>query len=196
MNMGIGEIFHKFSLCDEAREFCGVNLLRHALQGGSKKRFRWSRQGMGYKPRPYNYVSYVALAIEDCLGDQLHACNPFHWDNVELNLRCADDFNPGMTWVYKLNSSVGIIESAMVIFIDSMRIARFSVENFWQSDRRLSSRFQSRGIQEAARKLRPPSLDAHAWASCVVKFVIEDMDKTIPKDKWAKGKELSTRVRA
>ena len=148
MNMDVGEMFHNFPLNDDVRAFCDVNLSRNAFQGGSKKLFRWTRQWMGHKPSPYNYVRCLALAIEDCFGDYLHADNPLHWDKVSFHLPCAEDFNPDIPWIYKLNSSLGIIVPDVVTLMDEMRITGFSMENCLHSARRFSSRFLARGIQE------------------------------------------------
>ena len=128
--MGIGEMCHTFPLNDDVRAFYGVNLSRHALQGGNKNLFLWTRQWMSNKPSPFNSVRYLSLAIEDYLGNHLHADKPFHWDKVMSNLPCTDNFNPIMPWIYELNSSVGRIMSDVVTFMDGIRITGFSVENY------------------------------------------------------------------
>ena len=73
--------------------------------------------------------------------------------------------------------------------MDDMRVTGYSVEACWQAGRQLASRLQFLGIQDAARKKRPPSLDAQAWAGCITKTSSVEVEKTISQDKWDKGKD-------
>ena len=75
-----------------------------------------------------------------------------------------------------------------------MRVAGFSLENCWQCGRRLASVLQRLGIQEAARKRKPPSLDADAWAGSVAK-TDACVEKTITQAKWNKSKEYLAKLR-
>ena len=102
----------------------------------------------------------MAIAEEQARGDRLDNSNPFFWDKLVLNLPCSDTFDPTMPWAYKLNLNYQKIAGAFVLFVDDMRVTGFTQENCWQCGRRLSSVLQMLGIQEAARKRKPPSLDA------------------------------------
>ena len=75
----------------------------------------------------------------------------------------------------------------MVSFVYDFRVTGFSVENCWQCGRRLSSVIQHQGIQEASQKRSSPSLNADAWAGCVVKTEGSTV-KTITQAKWNKAK--------
>ena len=47
---------------------------------------------------------------------------------------------------------------------------------------------QHLGIQDATRKKRPPSLDAQAWAGCIIKMDGENVEKMVSQEKWDKSK--------
>ena len=149
----------------------------------------------GFKPSPHGAVRFFAIAEEQARGDHLDSKNPFYWDKIKLNIPCSQDFDPTSPWICKWNSKEGRIAGDFVVFVDDMRVCGFSVENCWQCGRRLSSVMQNLGVQEAARKRRPPSLDAEAWAGCVVK-TNNCVDKTVTQAKWQKAKDLLKDLRS
>ena len=87
-----------------------------------------------------------------------------------------------MPWIFKWNPLVKKIAGDCVTFVDDMRVTGFSIENCWQCGRQSSAAMQHLGMQEAARKRKPPSLDADAWAGCVAK-TDNCVDKTVAQDK-------------
>ena len=70
------------------------------------------------------------------------------------------------------------IAGDFVTFMDDVRVVGFSLENCWQCGRRLSSQIQRWGIQEAARKHKPPSLNTNSWVETIIKTE-GVVDKTI-----------------
>ena len=187
-DLDVGEMFLNFPLTKSARPYSGVNLSNFDLPGVSESdRHRWTRLWFGFRFSPYGAVRSLAIAEELARGDPLETKNPFHWDSVRLNLPCSPDFNPSMPWIFKWNSVELRIAGDCVIFVDDSRLTGFSIENAWQIARRLASIFQSLGIQEAARKRKPPSLDAGPWAGCVVKTNGLAI-KMISQEKWLKTK--------
>jgi len=196
LDMDVGEMFHNFPLRRSARELCGVNLTNFDDLGLSldERQQRWTRLWFGFTSSPHGAVRFLSIAEEQARGDHLSPNNPFYWDRVILNLPCSDKFDPSMPWIYKWDSNVKKIAGDFVIFVDDMRVTGHSMENCWQCGRRLSSYIQRLGIQEAARKRKPPSLNADAWAGSVVKT--ENLvEKTITQGKWNKVKDILSGLR-
>ena len=197
LDMDVGEMFLNFPLHTTMRTYCGVNLLGfdNLPLDKKQKRQRWTRLWFGFKPSPHGAVRFLSIAEELARGDPLDVKNPFFWDSIRMNLPCSSDFDPTAPWICKWNSKLNRIAGDFVVFVDDMRVCGSSVENCWQCGRRLSSVLQSLGIQEAARKRKPPSLDAEAWAGSVVKT--EDcVEKTITQSKWNKAKEILGETRS
>ena len=138
---------------------------------------------MGFKPSSHNAARHLAIATEFGLGDLLDDSNTFFWDEMKLNLPCSPSFDPGMPWLYKFDSRVGKIASDIITFMDDKLVTSSLVESCWQAGRRLASRLQYLGIQDATRKKRPPSLNAQAWAGCIVNTDGENVEKTISQEK-------------
>ena len=179
MDMDIGEMFPNFVLNRDVRAYCGVNVKGLDLDDATSERHRWDRIWMGFKPSPFNAARYLAIASKYAVGDPLDPKNAFFWDKLILNLPFSDTFNPGMPWLYKLDSRVNRIASDAVTFMDDSRITGHSIEACWQAGRQLASKLQHLGIQDAARKKRPPSLDAQAWAGTIIKTQGMNVEKTV-----------------
>ena len=188
MDSDIGEMFLNFMLNKDVRCYCGVNVTGLDLEEAVTDRYRWDRLWMGYTASPHNAVRHLEIGMEFVMGDPLELGNAFYWDKLVLNLPCTDSFNPGMPWIYKLDSRVGRIACDQVKFMDDFRSTGYSVESCWQAGRQVASRLQFLGMQDAARKKKPPSLDAQAWAGCIIKTDGEDVEKTVSQEKWDKAK--------
>ena len=161
LDMDIGEMFLNFPLDPRVWKLCGVNLsgfdgLR--LVDPKLNHMVWTTLWMGFDPSSAYSVRHLGLCLEIAKGDHLDPKNPFHWSKVVLNLPASQDFEPSMPCVYKLNMIVNKIAGDYVVFFDDIRVLGLSVKNCWQCGRKLSSNIQFLGIQDAARKKKPPSL--------------------------------------
>ena len=117
---------------------------------------RWKRQWMGLKSSPLAAVRFVYLAEEFAVGDHNDPKNPFFWDEVIENSPGNVDYDPSAPKLFKWNSKLMDIASALVTYVDDLRISGASVETVWQATRQVASFFQYLGIQDTARKRRPP----------------------------------------
>jgi len=197
MDLDIGEMFLNFPLFLSIRKLCGVDLslFDEIVKEFGSSFFRWCRTWMGFRPSPYLAVRFLALAVEMAIGNPHDDANPFYWSEIVLNLPCSDDFDPSMPWIYKWNDIVKAIAGDLISFVDDFRITGYSVENCWQCGRRLASRLQHLGIQEAARKRTPPSLLADPWAGAIIK-TFNEVTKTVSQEKWSKAKVILADLRS
>ncbi len=175
VDLDLGEMFLNFPLDPLIRPYAGVDLTPFcsALGGdhapvGLRLWERWERQFMGLKPSPFNSVRYYYWAEEFARGDQTLVSNPMRWDKVCLNLPGSDSYVSNLPYVYKWNSQVGRIAGDVITYVDNLWASGYSLENSWQVSRQIASRFQYLGIQDAARKRRPPSQRPGAWAGALI----------------------------
>ena len=184
-------MFLNFPLHPNARKHCGVNLkgIKEIDLGVKRKdHMVWTTLWMGFAPSSANAVKHLGLAQEIAAGDPLNIENPFHWSEIVLNLPGSDKFNPRLPWVYKLNKVTNRIAGDFVTFVDDIRVTGFSVENCWKCGRCLSSSLQYLGIQDAAGKKKPPTLEAGSWSGCIAQSNGDAVFRTITLEKWEKGK--------
>ena len=168
-DLDIGEMFCNFPLDVFIRSFCGVNLSRFDELDNQigdnivihpEKRFRHCRTWMGFRSSLFLAIRQLSIAVESAVGDPLDDQNPFHWSKIALNLPGDEQFDPARPWLFKWNEKAGQIAGDYVSFVDDFRVTGFSVENCWNCARRLASRSQHLGMQEAARKRSAPTLKA------------------------------------
>jgi hypothetical protein len=141
-------------------------------------------------PSPYLAVQYLYLALEFAMGNRRCPKNPLRWDRVILNLPRDPKFDPSQPTVMKWNEMVERIAGDIVGFVDDLRLSGFSIENAWAVARFILSRLQYLGIQDAARKRRPPSQTPGAWAGAIFKITPERISKSISQAKWDKGAKM------
>ena len=198
LDMDIGEMFLNFALHPSAWKYCGVNLkgFKGIKLPGKHDHMVWTTLWMGFAPSSANAVRHLSLAQEVAKGDPLDPSNPFRWDRVVMNMPASEEFDPSMPWIYKRNDRVGKIAGDCVTFVDDIRVTGYSVENCWQCGRRLSSVLQMLGIQDAARKRRPPSLEPGPWAGTIARSNSSTVFKTVTQDKWDKGKRYLADTKA
>ena len=164
MDEDVGEMFVNYPMLASFRRYCGVKLTRfkEVKDFSDEDWLAWSRLWFGFKPSPHLAVRFLGIALDYARGDPYDSSNPFHWSEAKVNLPCSDNFNPSLPWLCEWNESAQAMSGDFVSFIDDFRITGYSVENCWQCGRRLGSRLQSLGIQEAARERKPPSLAPEA----------------------------------
>ena len=107
---------------------------------------------------------------------------------------CSKNFDPAAPWIFKWNDISKNLAGDVISFVDDFRITGFSVENFWQCGRRLSSALQYLVIQEEAWKRTSPALNKGAWAGCIANTE-GGVTKTITQFKWIKAKEYLKHLR-
>ena len=67
----------------------------------------------------------------------------------------------------------------LAIFVDDERIHHSTEEGAWKAARQVATRESYLGIQDAARKRRPPSQNAGAWAGSILRTNGEEVGKSV-----------------
>ena len=85
----------------------------------------------------------------------------------------------------------------LFIFVDDERVVGPSEELTWQASHMLASKQSYLGIQDAARKVRPCSQTAGAWAGAIV-HVVDQLGVCVltSKEKWSKMRGILEKWRA
>ena len=125
---------------------------------------------MGLRPSPYLAARFYYWAEEIARGDPCEPDNPFGYDRIIENLPGSAQYNPLHPWIMKWNEVVQQIAAEVICYCDDLRINGYSLENAWAASRRIASRLQHLGIQDAPRKRRPPSQTPGAWIVGDLKF--------------------------
>ncbi|KAL7574328.1 hypothetical protein ACA910_008435 [Epithemia clementina (nom. ined.)] len=137
---------------------------------------------------PYNAVTRFYFAEELARGAPTNTTNPCQYSKVWLNIPGAITYDPNLPWVMKWNSHVEQIAGDVVTFVDDLRASGYSVENAWQVGRRIASRLQYLGIQDAPQNAdHRPSRQVHGLKP-VFKMEVANIFKTSTQEKWHTGK--------
>jgi len=194
VDLDLGEMFLNFPMHEKLRPFSGVDLTPFRkdlhIPSVSSALESWGRLFMGMKPSPYLSVRFYYLAEEIVRGSRKEHDNPMRFDEVLLNLPGSPNFDSRIPFVRKWNARTSSIAGDVVVFIDDLRGTGPGREESWQVGRRIASRLQFLGIQDAPRKRRPPSQTPGAWAGCVFKVSPTGILKSVTLDKWNKGKSI------
>ena len=75
-------------------------------------------------------------------------------------------------------------------YIDDIRASGATYEECWQAARRVASVLQYLGLQDAARKVRPPVQDGSTWAGSVVATHSSEVAKLVTEKRWAKTRTI------
>lgn len=147
---------------------------------------------MGARMSPYSSVQFCSIAEEFCRGNNKDSTKPLRWDIIVLNLPGSRNYDPSKPRVYKWDRIRGCIAGDLVIFVDDVRAAAITIELAWAIARQVCSRVQYLGVQDAARKRKPPTRTPGAWAGAVFATTDDTVTKTVTQDKWDKAKKIIT----
>ena len=184
----VGEMFLNFMLHEEVRQLCGVDFILYfpGECGGEREHLweRWCRCAMGLKTSPYQAIQGMLWAHEQIMGDPAAESNVFRWDRIVMNLPGSENYDPSRAWVCKVRVD-GTLASDVHIYVDDIRITGSSEADCWKASQHVSTMLAYLGLQDAARKRRPPSLEAGAWAGSVVHTNGQVVTMTT-QEKWNK----------
>jgi hypothetical protein len=167
-DLDLGEMFLNYALDLDLRPYAGIDVTEleaDSMKEGIKRIFeRWSRTLMGFKPSPYICTQTFAWSEEIINGDPSDVTNPFYWDKVILNLPGQSDYDPTMPKVYKWNSVEDCMASFYGTYIDDVRSGGSSELACRDASRRIASRINYLGQQDAVRKRGHAAKSPRAWA--------------------------------
>jgi hypothetical protein len=112
--------------------------------------------------------------------------NAFNWECVELNQRGDPDYRPEAPWILKLRRDKIMAADIHSYDGDSCETAP-TAEMAWLASSRVAKTCSWLGLQDAARKRRPPAMETGAWAGSVVhasKTESRSWDKTRRWIRW------------
>jgi len=135
-DIDIGEMFLNFVLHEDLQPYAGVDLRPYWLEECPKNQTlweRWVRCLMGLKPSPYKCIKALLLALEVVRGDKHSPSNPFHWDQVLLNLLGIPHYDPTRPRLSRVQSDGSTLAALLVSYVDDMRTAASSEEDFWRT---------------------------------------------------------------
>jgi hypothetical protein len=204
VDLDLGEMFLNFPAHPSFARVSGVNLtffrnepalLKTAPEVGSVKKqdrvlFQWNRMWMGSKPCPYWAVRFYYLAEEFCRGRPEDPNSPMKWDHVHLNMPGDAAYDPRLVRVHKIDAVHDRVTGDVIVFVDDVRTTGQTAELAWAVARRIGSRAQYLGTQDASRKRRPPSKSPGAWAGRVFSTANGVISKSVAPAKWRRAKEI------
>lgn len=203
-DIDLGEMFLNFPLDEKVRKYVGLDLtdMREVVENSfenlipehmkhSKRLFlRWTRCLMGLRCSPYNAVRHFAWAEEFIRGHPSEPGNPFGYDQVRLNLAGTPEYDPSKPIVQRSNSATGTLAANFVVYIDDIRICGASLRECVRAARRIASRCNYLGIQDAARKRRFPSQTPGVWSGAKSSSSEHGLYTSTTLAKWTKGRDL------
>ena len=193
VDLDIGDMFLNFMLDEEARELVGVDITHffrdEMTEDQIAKWERWLRCAMGLKVSPNHAIRAVLFAEEFMKGNPKNPKNPFAYQLVVLNLPGSDIYDPTKPWFFILDFD-GKLATILVIYVDDERIHASTEEKAWAASHQVATREAYLGIQDAARKRRPPSQNAGAWAGSMVRTNNLEVGILISQERWEKTRSI------
>ena len=191
-DIDLGEMFLNYPLDRRIRPYAGVDSFRPP-KGDCRDRkrvfHRWNRNAMGMMPSPYNSTQGFAVASEFITGNLADPTNPFSWDTVKLNMPGTPTYNPSMPWCYRWDSRRDELPGFFSTYVDDIRTGGQGEDKCHHVSRRVASRTNYLGQQDAPRKRRKPSKKPGAWCGAIiVNLGDEGLYVTCSQEKWDKGK--------
>lgn len=186
----MGEQFYNFELHPDLQPFCGLDVTQYT-QGspGTVKWLRWDRCVMGLKSSPHRFVKMQSLREEVVRGNSQAGSNPFHFDEVILNLPGSPTYNPCHARVWKISSYTGRTAGDMHTYVDDARVAGRDFWYCWAVGHHVSTRFCYLGIQDTLRKRSLPSQIAGAWTGSLAQSPPAGITVSCTPEKWTRAKE-------
>ena len=194
VDLDIGDMFLNFMLHFLARTYVGIDITKlsdDTLDDVNDKTvwLQWSRCAMGLKTSPHQAIKAVLFAEEFIKGFPTVSSNPFQYHHVNLNIPGSASYDPSKAWysVADVNDNIAVL---LAIYVDDQRIHSPTEKGAWEAAHVLATRESYLGIQDAARKRRPPSKAAGAWAGSIIRTNSQTVGKMISQDRWTKTKSI------
>ncbi|KAL7565761.1 hypothetical protein ACA910_010200 [Epithemia clementina (nom. ined.)] len=189
-------MFLNFWLHPELRKYSGIDLTGlfseelRKVGSSSKKQLLWegwNRCAMGLSPSPYQATQSVQRVEVLALGNRRDPTNVFCWNEVILNLPGDVLYNPTRPWVYRVQCN-GTIAADVYPYVDDMRETGPTEQDEWEAASRIAKAAAYYGLQDAARKRRPPSQRPGAWAGALIISSPDGVFKLVSEERWSKVK--------
>ena len=193
VDLDIGKMFLNFMLDQDAQQYVGVDLTPLSSDGYKAGEAviweKYSRCAMGLAMSPNHTTRAILIAEEFLTGMPWEFSNPFHYHEVRLNLPGSKSYCPGQPW-FSLRRYDNELSSILAIYVDDERVQAPSYELAVLAARQVASRESYLGVQDAARKRRPPSQQAGAWAGSIIHTNNEEVGVLVSNERWTKAREI------
>ncbi|KAL7579355.1 hypothetical protein ACA910_014029 [Epithemia clementina (nom. ined.)] len=137
---------------------------------------------MGLTASPYQATQAAQRMKWLALGNRADSKNGFRWDRIELNLPGDESYNPSKI------CSDGRLAADVHAYVDDLRETASTEEEVWRAASRLAKTAAYYGLQDAARKRRPPSKTPGAWAGALITAEDDGVYKMVSEERWQKLK--------
>ena len=199
VDLDLGEMFLNFPIHHSLKLYSGVDLspikfeltksypeiARELPQNCTRPSAIWTRTWMGLRPSPEWAVRFYYLAEEFIRGNRKEKSNPLRWDSIILNLIGSESYNPSLPNIIKWDNINRRPAGDLLGYVDDLRAIGCTTEQAWAIARRVASRLQYLGIQDAPRKRR---VDNGPWAGTIFTCTCESVGKSVTQAKWDKAK--------
>ena len=188
-----GEMFLNFWIHPEIRKYTGVDLTAMFAEeidnkAGQKRKWEaWVRCAMGITVSPYQTTQCSQRVKRVIFGCRFDKKNIFRWARVEINLPGSREYDSSKPWICKVRED-GQIAVDIHTYVDDLRGTAPSREEAWLASSAMAKGAAFFGLQDAARKRRPPSQTPGAWAGAVVETTGDAVYKTVSAERWKKTK--------
>jgi hypothetical protein len=140
---------------------------------------------MGLRPSPYQAVQGALRAKRLMLGNHTKRENVFHWEYVELNQPGDPDYRQDVPWISKRRRDKRIA-AGIHSYVDDNRETAPTAEMAWLASSQVVKTCSWLGLQDAARKRRPPAMETGAWLGTVVHASETEVTKLVSQERWDK----------
>ncbi|KAL7568332.1 hypothetical protein ACA910_018465 [Epithemia clementina (nom. ined.)] len=195
-----GEMLLNFWLHPELRKYAGIDLTSlfleeleegsHNQSPGRRRKLlweAWTRCAMGLTTSLFQATQAAQRMKRLALGNRFMETNVFRWKTVHLNLPGDRGYVPSEPWVSKRRAD-GTLAADVHVYVDDLRETAATSEEAWLAASRMAKTAAFYGLQDAARKRRPPSQTPGAWAGALVQTTGEGVYKLVSDERWEKVK--------
>ena len=190
-DVDIAEMFLNFNLGIDLQSYSGVDLTPLRLQGTNwtaQHWERWRRNFMGMWDLPYRSIQLMIIAKVLAYGDHTDRQNPFHLEEIVLNLPGSSSYDPTLPWVFKVRYD-GHLRCEIYVYVDDRKVTGWCKAACWSAASRFLKIMPRLGIQDAVRKRTEPSMTPGTWAGSVI-HTDKGVVLLVSNKKWEKSRAL------
>jgi hypothetical protein len=185
-DIDVAEMFLNFNLGEVLQPYSGVDLTPLGLAAlGQRLWEHWTRNFMGLRDSPYRSIQLMIIAKHIAYGNHQDRDNPFHWEEIILNLPGSWSYDPTLPWVFKVRYD-GHLSCEVYVYVDDGKVTGWCKVACWKAAAELAKIMAKLGIQDAARKRTEPSVTPGPWAGSVVHTDGSEVTLLVSEKKWEK----------
>ena len=202
-DLDVGEQFLNFALDTKIQPYAGIDatelrkqlqeidhMPRELLEAKGRIYLRWERCLMGLHCSPYHAARAMGWADDFIRGDRHDPFNIFRWDRFVLNLPGMKHYEPSKPKGYKWDDKNQTLAANFETYVDDIRSSYSTEAGCVLASRKIASRYNYLGIQDAGRKRRFPSQNPGVWCGAKTSTDHRGVYTSTTQAKWDKGKKI------